>query len=57
MTSTSTSTTDDLRDPRLRVFMNLQAFGDMPQQAGGLRAICEAGYDGVQFGRRIDRAQ
>ena len=57
MTSTSTSMTDDLRDPRLRVFMNLQSFDDMPQQAGGLRAICEAGYDGVQFGWQIDRAQ
>ena len=57
MTSPSTSTPDELRDPRLRVFMNLQAFGDMPQQAGGLEAIRDAGYDGVQFGWQIDRAQ
>jgi sugar phosphate isomerase/epimerase len=49
--------TDDTRDPRLRAFMNLQSFDDMPQQSGGLRAICEAGYDGVQFGRQIDRAR
>lgn len=57
MPSSSTSTTDNLRDPRLRVFMNLQSFDDMPQQSGGLRAICEVGYDGVQFGWQIDRAQ
>lgn len=48
---------DEMRDPRLRVFMNLQAFGDMPQQANGLTAIRDAGYDGVQFGWQIDRAQ
>ena len=57
MASTSISMTDDTRDPRLRAFMNLQSFDDMPQQSGGLRAICEAGYDGVQFGRQIDRAR
>jgi sugar phosphate isomerase/epimerase len=57
MTSPGTSNSDELRDPRLRVFMNLQAFGDMPQQAGGLEAIRDAGYDGVQFGWQIDHAQ
>ncbi len=57
MSSPSTSKTDEVRDPRLRVFMNLQSFGDMPQQTGGLKAICDAGYDGVQFGWQIDRAQ
>lgn len=47
----------DARDLRLRVFMNLQAFGDMSQQANGLKAIRDAGYDGVQLGWQIDRAQ
>ncbi len=56
MASTSKSITDDLRDSRLRVFMNLQAFGEMPQQAGGLRAICDAGYDGVQFSQPLEVA-
>ncbi len=37
--------------------MNLQSFGDMPQQAKGLNAIRDAGYDGVQLGWQIDRAQ
>jgi len=57
MASTSTSITDGSRDPRLRVFMNLQAFGDMPQQASGLRAIRDAGYDGVQFSQPLDHAR
>jgi len=48
---------DELRDPRLRVFMNLQAFGDMPQQANGLQAIRDAGYDGVQFAQPLDGAR
>ena len=48
---------DALRDPRLQVFMNLQSFGDMPQHANGLAAIRDAGYDGVQLGWQIDRAQ
>jgi len=47
----------DMRDPRLRVFMNLQAFGDMAQHAKGLQAIREAGYDGVQFGQPLDQAR
>jgi sugar phosphate isomerase/epimerase len=29
----------------------------MPQQANGLKAIRDAGYDGVQFGWQFDRAQ
>lgn len=37
--------------------MNLQAFGDMPQAANGLKAIRDADYDGVQLGWQIDRAQ
>jgi sugar phosphate isomerase/epimerase len=47
----------ETRDSRLRVFMNLQAFSDMPQQAKGLKAIRDAGYDGVQLGWQIDRVQ
>ncbi|MGD0481406.1 MAG: hypothetical protein ABSA42_14625 [Terracidiphilus sp.] len=47
----------ETRDSRLRVFMNLQAFGDMPQQANGLKAIRDAGYDGVQFSQPLDRAR
>jgi hypothetical protein len=57
MTSLGTSNSDESRDPRLRVFMNLQAFGDMPQSADGLKAIRDADYDGVQLGWQIDRAQ
>jgi len=57
MTSPDTSTSDELRDPRLRVFMNLQAFGDMARQAKGLRAIVDAGYDGVQLTQPLDRAR
>jgi sugar phosphate isomerase/epimerase len=37
--------------------MNLQAFGDMPQQANGLQAIRDAGYDGVQFAQPLDGAR
>jgi sugar phosphate isomerase/epimerase len=37
--------------------MNLQSFGDMAQAAEGLKAIHDAGYDGVQLGWQIDRAQ
>jgi sugar phosphate isomerase/epimerase len=57
MTPLDKNTPDGLRDPRLRTFMNLQAFGDMLQQANGLQAIRDAGYDGVQLGWQIDRAQ
>jgi sugar phosphate isomerase/epimerase len=45
----------ETRDSRLRVFMNLQAFGDMPQHANGLKGIRDAGYDGVQFSQPLDR--
>ena len=37
--------------------MNLQSFGDMPNAADGLKAIRDAGYDGVQLGWQIDRTQ
>lgn len=47
----------EVHDPRLRVFMNLQSFGDMPQHASGLKTIRDAGYDGVQLGWEIDHAQ
>ena len=57
MASPDTNAAGELRDPRLRAFMNLQAFGDMAQHAKGLKAIRDAGYDGVQFGWEIDRAQ
>ncbi|MGD0347052.1 MAG: hypothetical protein ABSA85_09860 [Terracidiphilus sp.] len=57
MTSPDSNMADELRDPRLRVFMNLQAFGDMPQQANGLQAIRDAGYDGVQFAQPLDGAR
>jgi sugar phosphate isomerase/epimerase len=57
MTPPDKSTSDELRDSRLRVFMNLQAFGDMPQQANGLKAIRDAGYDGVQFSQPLDHAR
>jgi sugar phosphate isomerase/epimerase len=57
MTHPDKNTPDKIRDPRLRVFMNLQSFGDMPQAAKGLAAIRDAGYDGVQLGWQIDRAQ
>jgi sugar phosphate isomerase/epimerase len=57
MTPPGTSTPDELRDSRLRVFMNLQAFGDMSQQANGLQAIRDAGYQGVQFTQPLDRAR
>jgi sugar phosphate isomerase/epimerase len=46
------------RDPRLRVFMNIQALDSMPQKlARGLEAIRDAGYDGVQWIHPIDRAR
>jgi hypothetical protein len=54
MASQVTSIPDELRDPRLRVFMNLQAFGDMPQQANALKAVRDAGYHGIQLGQPID---
>ena len=57
MTSPDTKTPSELRDPRLRVFMNLQAFSDMPQHANGLEAIRDAGYDGVQFTQPLDHAR
>ena len=57
MTSLEPNNSDALHDPRLRVFMNLQAFGDMPQASDGLKAIRDADYDGVQLGWQIDRAQ
>src|SRR5580692_4143015 len=57
MTPPNTNTSNEIRDPRLRVFMNLQAFGDMPQQADGLTAIRDAGYDGVQLGWQLDHAR
>jgi len=57
MTPSDASTPGEFRDPRLRIFMNLQAFGDMPQSAGGLLAIRNAGYDGVQFTAPLDRAR
>ncbi len=43
------------RDPRLHVYMNIQALDSMPQKpAGGLQAIRDAGYEGVQFIHPID---
>jgi hypothetical protein len=56
MTSLSTDTTD-AHDARLRVFMNLQAFSDMPQQANGLKAIRDAGYEGVRLRQPLDRTR
>jgi sugar phosphate isomerase/epimerase len=45
-------------DPRLRCFMNLQAFDGMPQKpAGDLAAIRDAGYEGVQFIQPLDRSR
>lgn len=57
MTSTAFNGPSETRDPRLRVFMNLQAFDDMPQAARGLQAIHDAGYDGVQFIQPLDGAR
>jgi sugar phosphate isomerase/epimerase len=57
MTSSPANTSDELHDPRLRVFMNLQAFSDMPQAANGLKAIRDAGYNGVQFAQPLDHAR
>jgi len=43
---------------RLRCFMNLQSFDTMPQaQAGGLQAIRDAAYEGVQLGQPLDNAR
>lgn len=39
----------DSPKPRLRCFMNIQALDGLPRLAEPLRAIREAGYDGVQF--------
>ena len=45
------------RDPRLRCFMNLQAFADMPKRpSSSLQAIRDAGYDGVQLMHPIGHA-
>lgn len=57
MTPPDKNNPNEIRDPRLRIFMNLQSFGDMTQAADGLKAIRDAGYDGVQLGWQIDRAQ
>ncbi len=47
----------EARDSRLRCFMNLQALADMAKRpSGGLQAICDAGYDGVQLMHPIDDA-
>ncbi len=43
---------------RLRFFMNLQAFDTMRQApSNSLEAICDAGYEGVQFTEPLDRAR
>ena len=57
MTLCAFDTPNETRDPRLRVFMNLQAFDDMPQSARGLGGIRDAGYDGVQLTQPLDRAR
>jgi sugar phosphate isomerase/epimerase len=57
MTSPDATTPGEFRDPRFRVFMNLQAFDDMPQHASGLLAIRDAGYDGVQLEHPLDHAR
>jgi sugar phosphate isomerase/epimerase len=57
MTPSDTNTSSEIRDPRLRVFMNLQAFDDMAQQAKGLKAIRGAGYEGAQFSQPLDHAR
>jgi sugar phosphate isomerase/epimerase len=45
-------------DPRLRVYMNIQALDSMPQKpAGGLQAVRDAGYVGVQFIQPLDGAR
>lgn len=42
-------------DPRLRIFMNIQALDSMPQKPpGGLQAVRDAGYEGVQFIQPLD---
>ncbi|MGB6746277.1 MAG: hypothetical protein WBE38_21685 [Terracidiphilus sp.] len=41
---------------RLRCYMNIQALDGLPQLADPLRAIREAGYDGVQFIHPIAQA-
>jgi hypothetical protein len=41
---------------RLRCYMNIQALDGLPQREEPLRAIREAGYDGVQFIHPIDHA-
>ncbi|MGB7266641.1 MAG: hypothetical protein WBC92_14070 [Terracidiphilus sp.] len=47
----------EARDPRLRCFMNLQSFADMPKRpSGSLQAIRDAGYDGVQLMQPIEHA-
>lgn len=47
-----------IADSRLRCFMNLESFDSIPlKPAGGLEAIRDAGYAGVQFGRPVDRAR
>ncbi len=48
----------DVSAPRLRPFMNLQAFDTMPQRpSASLEAIREAGYEGVQFSQPLVRAR
>jgi sugar phosphate isomerase/epimerase len=45
-------------ESRLRCFMNIQAFDGMPQKPeGGLAAIRDAGYEGIQFIQPLDRAR
>jgi sugar phosphate isomerase/epimerase len=57
MSDPSVITNIDLGEPRLRCFMNLQALSDMPLAAASpLRAVRDAGYQGVQFSHPIDRA-
>jgi hypothetical protein len=57
MPPTPANTSDELHDPRLRVFMNLLAFSDMPQAVNGLNAIRDADYNGVQFTQPLDHAR
>jgi sugar phosphate isomerase/epimerase len=45
------------RDPRLRCFMNIQALNGLPQRTNHpIKAIRDAGYDGVQFIQPMERA-
>jgi sugar phosphate isomerase/epimerase len=52
---TANHTETNAKPARLRCYMNIQALEGLPQKANPIRAIHDAGYDGIQFIQPPDR--